>query len=202
MPAPLRIELDEAARQELERRFEQTRDAETRLRYEMVLLAADGLTAPQVAPLVRRSPATVERVLGRYLREGPDGVPYRRRLGRRPVRPPEWDAELRRVIELEPQAVGVASAVWTLSLLRDYLERVTGHRTSLETVRQALRRRNITAGGRSTPSSARPRSSRNDQKGLWVGALLDNVRKFQRVSPVETRKTLAGPALDLERSTQ
>ena len=140
MPAALRIELDAAARQDLEARFEQTRDAETRLRYQMVLLAADGRTAGQVAPLVRRSRATVERVLGRYLREGPDGVPQRRRPGRRPVRPPEWEAELGRVVELDPHAVGVPSAVWTLGLLRAYLERVTGHRTSLETVRQALRR--------------------------------------------------------------
>ena len=140
MPAPLRIELDAVARQELEDRFEQTRDAETRLRYQMVLLAADGRTAGQVAPLVRRSRATVERVLGRYLKEGPEGVPHRRRPGRQPDRPPEWDAELRRVIELDPHTVGVPSAVWTLGLLRDYLARVTGHRTSLETVRQALRR--------------------------------------------------------------
>jgi transposase len=140
MPAALRIELDAAARQDLEARFEQTRAAETRLRYQMVLLAADGRTAGQVAPLVRRSRATVERVLSRYLKEGPDGVPQRRRPGRRPVRPPEWEAELGRVIELDPHAVGVPSAVWTLGLLRDYLARVTGHRTSLETVRQALRR--------------------------------------------------------------
>jgi hypothetical protein len=31
----------------------------------MVVLAADGRTAPQIAPLVRRSTATVERVLHR-----------------------------------------------------------------------------------------------------------------------------------------
>ena len=44
------------------------------------------------------------------------------------------------MIERDPHAVGVPSAVGTLGLLRDYLARVTGHRTSLETVRQALRR--------------------------------------------------------------
>jgi transposase len=140
MPAPWRVEVDAAARQDLEARFEQTRDAEERLRYQMVLLAADGWTAPQIAPVVRRSAATVGRVLGRYVREGVAGVPHRRRPGRPPVRPPAWEAELRRVIELDPHAVGVPSAVWTLRLLRDYLEGVTGHRTSLETVRQALRR--------------------------------------------------------------
>ena len=140
MPAPLRIRLDEPAQQELARRFEQTRDAETRLRYQMVSLAAERRTAPQIAPLVRRSRATVERVLGRYLREGLDGVPHRRRPGRSPTRPATWEAELRRIIEVDPHTVGVPSAVWTLGLLRDYLERATGHRTSLETVRQALRR--------------------------------------------------------------
>jgi transposase len=140
MTAPLRIVLDEPARQEVADRFEQTRDAETRLRYQMVLLAAEGRTVPEIAPLVRRSRTTVQRVLGRYLREGADGVPHRRRPGRPRAAPLTWEAELRRVIDLDPHTVGVPSAVWTLSRLRDYLAGVTDHRTSLETVRQALRR--------------------------------------------------------------
>ena len=65
MPAALRLHLTDAERAEVARRFETTHDAATRLRYQMVLLAADGRTAPQIAPLVRRSPATVERVLQR-----------------------------------------------------------------------------------------------------------------------------------------
>jgi len=140
MTTPLRIVLDDAARQAVAARFEQRRDAETRLRSQMILLAADGRTAPRIAPLVRRSRATVERVLGRSLREGIDGVPRRRRPGRPSPAPPPWAGALARVIELDPHAVGVPSAVWTLRLLRDYLARVGGHRTSLETVRQALRR--------------------------------------------------------------
>ena len=125
-------------RAEVARRFETTRDAETRLRYQMVLLAADGRTAPQIAPLVRRSPATVERVLHRYGKEGAAGVPYRCRPGRPPDVPPEWEAELRRVIELDPHTVGVDSANWTTRLLADYLAHVTGHRTGIETVRVHL----------------------------------------------------------------
>jgi transposase len=140
MTAPLRIVLDDVTRQTVAVRFEQTCDAETRLRYQMVLLAADGRTARQIAPLVRRSRATVERVLGRYLREGIDGVPHRRRPGRSSPAPPHWVSELARVIELDPHAVGMPSAVWTLRLLRDYLAQVSGHHTSPETVRQALRR--------------------------------------------------------------
>ena len=46
MPAAIRIALDAAAQRELEERFEATRDADTRLRYQIVLPAADGYTAP------------------------------------------------------------------------------------------------------------------------------------------------------------
>lgn len=140
MPAPIRLFLDAAARRDLATRFEQTRDAETRLRYQMVLLAADGRTAPQIAPLVRRSRTTVTRVLRRYLRQGPDGVPHRPRPGRPRAAPAPWEAELCQVIEMDPHTVGVASAVWPPRLLAGYLATVTGYRASLETVRQALRR--------------------------------------------------------------
>src|SRR5262249_46382227 len=55
-------------------------------------------------------------------------------------RPPGWAAELRRVIELAPRAVGVDSATWTTGRLAASLARTTGHRASLETVRLALHR--------------------------------------------------------------
>jgi transposase len=138
MPAALRLHLTNDEHAAVARRFEATREAETRLRYQMVLLAADGRTAPQIAPLVRRSPATVERVLHRYQEEGADGVPHRRRPGRPPEVPAAWEAELRRVIELDPHTVGVDSANWTTRLLADYLAAVTGHRASIETVRVHL----------------------------------------------------------------
>jgi transposase len=138
MPAALRLHLTDDERAELARRFETTREAETRLRYQMVLLAAEGRTAPQIAPLVRRSTATVERVLHRYQEEGADGVPHRCRPGRPPQVPAMWEAEVRRVIELDPHTVGVDSANWTTQLLAEYLARVTGHRTGIETVRVHL----------------------------------------------------------------
>ena len=81
MTAALRIQLTEEAHSALAERFEQADDAETRLRYQMVLLAADGYTAPQIAPLVRRSVDTVQRVLRRYGDEGLGGVPHRPRPG-------------------------------------------------------------------------------------------------------------------------
>jgi transposase len=106
----------------------------------MVLLAADGRTTTQIAPLVQRSPDTVARVLKRYHAAGAAGVPPRPRPGRPVAAPPAWGAELWRVIELDPHAVGVESANWTTGRLAAYLERATGHGASDETVRLWLHR--------------------------------------------------------------
>ena len=71
MAPPLRVRLDQAAQAELEHRYQTTRDAPTRTRYQMVLLRAEGHSVVQVAHITRRSPDTVRRVLKRYLAGGP-----------------------------------------------------------------------------------------------------------------------------------
>ena len=140
MAAPLRVRLDQAARDELDRRYQTTRDATTRTRYQMVLLRAEGHPVVEVAQLTRCSPDTVRRVLKRYLTGGPDAVPHRPHLGQPPHYPPAWQAELVRVADLDPHQVGVDSALWSCRLLADYLAEVTGHRAGIETVRIALHR--------------------------------------------------------------
>ena len=130
--------LEPAALAALEAAFEATRDAETRLRYQMVLLAQQGKTAPEIAGLTRRSAQTVARVVRRYRAGGVAAVPYRWSAGAPPTVTDAWRAELRRVIELSPRAVGVDSAVWTTRLLASYLATATGVAVSLETVRRAL----------------------------------------------------------------
>jgi transposase len=134
MVPPLRVTLDQAAKADLERRYQTTRDATTRTRYQMLLLRAEGHPVVEVARLTRCSPDTVRRVLKRYLGGGPDAVPHR------PHYPPAWQAELVRVADTDPHEVGVDSALWTCRLLADYLAEVTGHRAGIETVRIALHR--------------------------------------------------------------
>ena len=84
MAPPLRVRLDQAAQAELDRRYQSTRDATTRTGYQMVLLRAEGHPVVEVARITRRSPATVRRVLKRYLTQGPDAVPHRPHLGQPP----------------------------------------------------------------------------------------------------------------------
>jgi len=132
------VVLETAAREEVARRYDAARSADTRLRYQIVLLAGDGRDAAEIATVVRRSTSTVWRVLQRYRAGGPDAVPHRPRPGYPNRIPAAWETELRRVIELPPRDVGVDSATWTTGLLADYLAEATGHRFHLDTVRLHL----------------------------------------------------------------
>ena len=139
MPKSITIPpLDEATLAELTRRFNATADAETRLRYQMVLLAHQGLSVSKIAKMVLRSEDTVIRVLRRFLTEDLDAIPRRKAPGRARIVTETWQAELLRVIELDPHEVGVQSANWTTSLLAEYLASKTHVSVSLETVRTYL----------------------------------------------------------------
>ncbi len=85
-----------------------------------------------------RSEDTVERVLKRFLTGGLDAVPRRSAPGRKRTVTSAWEAELVRVIELDPQEVGQETANWTTELLAAYLGHQIGVTVSLETVRVYL----------------------------------------------------------------
>jgi transposase len=139
MPRAIRIPaLDEAASVDLRQRYDATDDPEDRLRYQVVWLAQAGKHAPEIGRLVLRSEDTVLRVLHRYLAGGLAAVPRRTPPGAAPTVTPAWEAELRRVIDLDPHAAGVRSANWTTGLLASYLAEHTGVAVSDETVRQHL----------------------------------------------------------------
>jgi transposase len=139
VPRPLAFApLDAPTLAELIQRFNQTDDPETRLRLQMLLLAHQGLSPRQIAPLVLRSHDTVTRVLNRFRDGGFDAVPRRKAPGPTRQVTPAWEAELLRVIDLDPHTVGVPTPNWTTQLLAEYLTAQTGIALGLETVRTSL----------------------------------------------------------------
>ncbi len=139
MTAPIRLpSLDEHTLTELRRRYDDTSDAETRTRYQMLLLSATGQTSTQIARLVLRSQDTVVRVLKRFFAGGLDAIPRRMAPGRVPTVTAAWEAELVRVIELDPHEVGEDTANWTTERLAEYLGKHTGVLVTEETVRVYL----------------------------------------------------------------
>jgi transposase len=139
MTAPITLpSLDEPTLAELRLRYEESTDAETRTRYQMLLLSLRGQTSGQIAQNVLRSQDTVVRVLKRFFTGGLDAVPRRPAPGRERRVTAAWEAELLRVIELDPHAVGQDTANWTTERLAEYLCQQTGIQVTEETVRVYL----------------------------------------------------------------
>ena len=139
MTAPITLPpMDELALTELRRRYEESTDAETRTRYQMLLLSLRGQKSSQIAQYVLRSQDTVVRVLKRFVTGGLDAVPRRTAPGRERTVTAAWEAELVRVIEVDPHEVGQDTANWTTTRLAQYLGQQTGIVVTEETVRLYL----------------------------------------------------------------
>ncbi len=121
MTAPITLApLDEQTLAELRHRYDDTSDAETRTRQ----------TSTQIAQIVLRSQDTAVRVLKRFFAGGLDAVPRRTASGRVRTVTAAWEAELIRVIELDPHEVGQDTANWTTEKLGSVLRpahRCAGH---------------------------------------------------------------------------
>jgi transposase len=127
LTAPITLPpLDERTLTDLRCRYDETCDAETRTRYQMLLLALKGQTSTQIAQNVLRSQDTVVRVLKRFLTGGLEAVPRRTAPGRERTITQAWESELLRVIELDPHEVGQDTANWTTQIFATYLSEQTG----------------------------------------------------------------------------
>ena len=110
MPRPPTIPpLDAATAAELRRRFGTAPDPETRLRYRMVWLAHLGRRVPEIAEAVLRSHDTIARALRCFRAGGLNAVPRRAAPGPARTVTPAWEAELPRVVELDPRAADYCS---------------------------------------------------------------------------------------------
>jgi transposase len=139
MTAPITLRpLDEQSLIDLRRRYDETSDAQTRTRYQMLLLSAKGQTSTQIAQTVLRSQDTVVRVLQRFITGGVEAVPRRTAPGRERTVTAAWEGELLRVIELDPHEGGQDTANWTTERLAEYLCEQTGIQVTEETVRVYL----------------------------------------------------------------
>ena len=139
MPAPIMLPpLDAQLQTNLHQHYEETTDAETRTRYQMIVLTHQGHRVPQIARFVLRGEDTVARVLKRFVAGGLDAIPRRTSPGRERTVTGAWEAELVRVIEWDPHEVGQETANWTTELLAEYLGQQTGITVTHETVRVYL----------------------------------------------------------------
>ncbi len=125
---------------ELEELYRSTRNVRLRTRAQMVLLAAErGLTAAQIAEIVRASEETVRRWLKRYLAEGVEGLRDEPQPGAPRKVTEEYLERMIHAVRRRPRSLGMPFSLWTLQRLADHMAESTGIRVTYETVRVHLK---------------------------------------------------------------
>jgi len=110
----------------------------------MVLLAAErGLTASEIAEIVRMSEETVRRWLKRYLAEGVEGLSDAPHTGAPRKVTEEYRQLLVAAVRRRPRSLRLPFSLWTLHRLADYMAEQTGIRVEYETVRVHLKAQGI-----------------------------------------------------------
>jgi transposase len=136
--------LTEAPRSELDALYRPTNKPRLRTRAQMVLLSAEqGLTATEIAPIVRECDDTVLRWLKRYMAEGVNGLSDAPMPGRPTKVTERYRSELLEAVRRRPRSLDLPYSLWTLHRLADYMAEKTGLRLSIEAVRQALKKAEI-----------------------------------------------------------
>jgi transposase len=128
---------------ELETLYRQTKDVRIRERAQIILLAADGMIAPEIAKIVRRNDQTVRTWILRFNAEGITGLYDAPRPGAPAKVTPEYEERLLIVVRQRPRALERPYSMWTLQRLADFMGEETGLRVSAVTVRRVLAEHDI-----------------------------------------------------------
>lgn len=112
---------------------EEERTALTRLRLERksnvgehahyVLLAASGMSAPEISRHLNRNIITIRLWLNRYVKEGISGLTSHKSPGRPAKKAPMIETHLEELLSKSPRDYGYQEAGWQLNLLRDFFEK-------------------------------------------------------------------------------
>lgn len=118
----IRISLNEEERAALNRlRLERKSNIGERAHY--VLLAASGMSAPEISRHLNRNIITIRLWLNRYVKQGLSGFTSRKPPGRPAKKAPLIETHLQELLSKSPQDYGYQEAGWQLNLLRDWFEK-------------------------------------------------------------------------------
>jgi transposase len=123
---------------ELETVYRQTKDVRIRERAQIILLAAEGMIAPEIAKIVRRNDQTIRTWILRFNAEGIAGLYDAPRPGAPPQVTPEYRERLLVVVRQRPRALERPYSMWTLQRLADFMAEEMGLRFSTVTVSRIL----------------------------------------------------------------
>ncbi len=169
----MQISLTQEQRQELIA-YRSSACSENAERALMVLMNADGTSAPEIARQLRRHPHTVRDWLGRYANKGISGLDRLYAPGKTKELRQKVGEAIEEAMEHPPSDYKYSTALWTASLLVDWLQRYKSIKTSQDTVERALKekgfrfRRSATAVPSHAPSK--------EEKLVAVGKIIEEIK--------------------------
>ncbi len=170
-----RIVLHPQTRAKLQRVAKRCKDADTRVRYRVVLLSEQGWSGKKIAKALGCSASTVSRTLSRWQMYGQAGL-IDRREDNGSVRADDLYAKtVAWILESSPQDFFHRRPTWTRRLLLQTAQRYTGVIVSTTTMGRVLKRLKVRRG-RPKPLAPCPWSeSARKQRVAMIHALIDTL---------------------------
>jgi transposase len=170
-----RIVLHGQVRAKLEREAKRCRDADTRVRYRIVLLSDLGWSGKRIARALGCSASTVSRTLDRWELYGYAGLVDRREDNGQTKADDLYAQTVAWILESTPQDFFHRRPTWTKRLLIETARRYTGVVVSLTTMGRVLKRLGARRG-RPKPDAPCPWSeSARKQRVAAIRALIDSL---------------------------
>ena len=168
------IVLHPQTRAKLKRAAHRCKDADTRVRYLIVVRSGEGWSGQRIAKALGCCAATVSRTLDRYEAYGEAGLLDRREDNGRAKADELYVQTVRWILAGTPQDFGHRRPTWTRALLIETAKRYTGgvavSRTTMGRVLRAIRARR----GRAKPTAPCPWSkARRAKRMALIHALVD-----------------------------
>ena len=175
------VRLARPVKRRLQRIVKETKEAELRDRCRVVLLYNEGFGSSAISEAVGRAPATVSRVVNRFLRDGEHGLEDRRKENGIP----KVDADLlEALVELlgeSPEDYGYLRSTWSQELLSRVLYEKTRVEASRSTVGRMLGSLNA-RWGRPRPTVVSPMPKAQKTRRIRrIQKLIDNLPKNEVV---------------------
>lgn len=135
---PLRIS-DTASIVGLQQEIQRSEESRYDHRLHGVLLVAQGLTCPEVSPLLGDSPRAIEYWVHRYQQEGLSGLTEGERSGRPGRLNEKQIQDVRRVLRAKPSDAGMRVNLWDGKTLSAWIEKACGIRLGVRQCQRLFR---------------------------------------------------------------
>ena len=170
-----RIVLHPQTREKLKRLARRCRDADTRVRYLIVVRSSEGWSGPRIRKALGCSRSTVTRTLDRYEALGEAGLVDRREDNGRAKADDLYVDVVRWILEGTPQGFLHRRPTWTKALLIETARRYTGVTVSKTTMGRVLKTLKARRG-RPKPRAPCPWSeARKKRRMAMIHALIDTL---------------------------